>query len=155
GSDKIDVPEACANLKAGRALVSLGLLTDIRVEDRFGVGDLATEVGKQIHARIRIQSPGWMSADRLDLYMDGERIVSLPILWPRGQTSLEIPLEIPKPKQDVWLVAIASGPAPTAAYWPIARPYRPIRAEWEPRAIGATNPVRVDGDGDGKYKSPR
>ena len=57
----------------------------------------------------------------------------------------------------MWLVAIASGPGPdddTTPYWPLARPYQPTRADWEPRLIGATNPIRIDGDGDGKYSSP-
>jgi hypothetical protein len=52
------------------------------------------------------------------------------------------------------LVAIATGPGVREPYWPIARPYQPNRGDWDPRMIGSTNPIRIDGDGDGRYSSP-
>src|SRR2546430_3772363 len=47
---------------------------------------------------------------------------------------------------DAHLVAIASGPAVAGPYWPIAKPYQPSSRVWEPRVLGATNPIWVDGD---------
>ena len=62
---------------------------------------------------------------------------------------------VPRPAYDVHLVAIASGPPVTGPYWPIPKPYQPNSRVWEPRVLGATNPIRIDGDGDGKYTPPR
>ena len=52
-------------------------------------------------------------------------------------------------------MAIASGPGVTGPYWPIARPFQPSSIALEPRVIGATNPIWVDGDGDGRFTPPR
>ncbi len=46
---KLDVAEAIDNLRKGKALISLGLITTIKVDNRFGVGDLATGLGDEIH----------------------------------------------------------------------------------------------------------
>src|SRR5207247_9158032 len=38
---------------------------------------------------------------------------------------------------------------------PIPKPYQPSSRVWQPRVLGATNPIRVDGDGDGKFTTAR
>ena len=43
----------------------------------------------------------------------------------------------------------------TAPYGPIPKPYQPASRAWNPRVLGATNPIWVDGDGDGKFTAPR
>lgn len=170
--DRIDIGEACRNLKAGKALVSLGLVTEMWVDDRFGVGDLATSSSNSISnsnstlasstrtmkVHVRVRGPQWMTTDRVELYSNGALIASRPIIHsPTAITKADITFTLSRPAQDAWLVAIASGPGPgdSAPYWPLSRPYQPTLAYWEPRVIGATNPIRVDGDGDGKYTSPR
>ena len=50
----IDVPAACSNLLAGRALVSMGLLTDMTVNERFTVGDLATNLGARVRVTVHV-----------------------------------------------------------------------------------------------------
>src|SRR5438477_5748614 len=62
---------------------------------------------------------------------------------------------IPRPAHDVYLVAIASGPGVKSPHWAIPRPYQPTSPIWEPRVIGSTNPIWVDGDGDGKFTPAR
>jgi hypothetical protein len=151
---RIDVEEACTNLLAGRALISHGLLTEMWVEDKFSVGDLATGVGATMRVRVRVQGPQWIAADRLDIYANGAKIASLPIAYRKSAIKLDTTLNIPRPHQDFWLVAIATGPGETQHYWPVRRPYQPTRADWDPVFLGATNPIRVDGDDNGKYDSP-
>src|SRR6185436_15775197 len=41
---RLDIPLACSNLVAGRALVSMGLLALLTVDERFPVGTLASRV---------------------------------------------------------------------------------------------------------------
>jgi hypothetical protein len=153
--DRVDVADACTNLLAGRALVSLGLLTEAWVDHRFGVGDLATGLGSTLPVRVRVQGPGWMSADRVELWMNGRKVAERRLSGSQTRpVKADLTFRLPKPKQDAWLVAIASGPADNLTFWPIAPPYQPSRLDWEPRVIGATNPIRIDGDGDGRYSSP-
>jgi hypothetical protein len=60
-----------------------------------------------------------------------------------------------RPKHDVHLVAIAAGPGVVAPYWAIPRPYQPVSPHWEGRVIGSTNPIWLDGDGDGRFTAAR
>jgi hypothetical protein len=55
----------------------------------------------------------------------------------------------------VHLVAIATGPAVTAPFWAIPRPYQPVSPHWSGRVLASTNPLWIDGDGDGRFRSAR
>ncbi len=149
----IDIGDACSNLLGGRALVSMGLLTQITVEGRFHVGDLATNLPSQVHVRVQVLGPSWVTADRVELFENGVRIREAGIDSVHGSTAglkKEIEWIIPRLARDSYLVAIATGPAVTAPFWAMTRPYQPASTHWEGRAIGLTNPVWLDGDGDGR-----
>jgi hypothetical protein len=162
---KINVEAACQNFLRGRVLVSLGLLTKIAVDERFLVGELATGLGDQMRVTITVLGPSWINADRVELYANGVKIrqqqIAPPALEAASKDKKYDPLKakviwtVPKPKHDVHLIALASGPGVTGLYWPIARPYQPSSPVWEPRVVGCTNPIWVDADGDGKFSSPR
>jgi len=140
---KIDIHEACANLRAGRALISLGLLVNMTVQDRFRVGDLATQLPAAIEVTATVSASKWSRADRVELYANGQKI---------QETNLaNITWSIPRPKSDTYLVAIASGPGITSPHWAIPKPYQPSSKVWNSRVIGATNPIWLDCDGDGKF----
>ncbi len=153
--DSVDVEKACSNLLAGHALISFGLVTEAWVDGSAGPGDLAKTSNGKATVRVRVRGPSWIAADRLDLYMNGEKVLSKPIVHSRDAVvKLDEELQLPLRKHDAWLVAIATGPGVKEPYWPVSRPYQPKWAEWEPVMIGATNPIYVDSDGDGKYSSP-
>ncbi|PYV86313.1 MAG: hypothetical protein DMG05_20095 [Acidobacteria bacterium] len=159
----IDVDEVCRHLLGGRVLVSMGLLTQMTVDDKFGVGEMATGVRKDIGVTIKVYGPSWTSADKVELFSNGVRIREERMKsGPEGKRSNAKSIEkanlhwiIPRPAHDVYLVAIATGPGVTAPYWPIPRPYQPGSRAWQARVIGSTNPIWIDADGDGKYTSPR
>ena len=67
----------------------------------------------------------------------------------------EVQWEIPRPPHDVHLIVIATGPGKTSPHWPIAKPYQPASPLWISRVIGATNPIWVDADADGKFSFAR
>jgi hypothetical protein len=151
----LDVGAACRALKAGRALVSLGLLARMSVDDRFGVGDLATKLGEQVHVTVVVHGPAWATADLVELFANGAKVREARIEPSPGALKARVVWTLPRPPHDVSLVSVASGPGPTAPSWALARPYQPTSRDWTPRSFGITNPIDLDGDGDGAWTSPR
>jgi hypothetical protein len=151
---RINVAAACESLLAGRALVSMGLLAQMTVEERFTVGDLATNLPGQMRVRVKVLGPSWVKADRVELFANGVRIREATINAARADApgeKADISWTVPRPTRDTHLVAIATGPAVSAPFWAMTRPYQPTSPHWEGRAIGATNPVWLDADGDGRF----
>lgn len=70
-----------------------------------------------------------------------------------SQAQRRITWKLPKPAHDVHLVAIATGPGVREPFWEVPRPYQPSSKSLTPRVIGATNPIWVDADGDGRFES--
>jgi hypothetical protein len=152
---KIDVNEMCANLKAGRAYVSLGLFTKLTVNGKYAAGDLATGLGPELQLHVEVAGPSWIQADRVELYANGVKVREAAIEPTTKPIKFAADLSLPKPQHDVYLVAIASGPGVTAPYWNIPYSYQPTGRVRNPRVIGANNPVWIDADGDGVFTSPR
>jgi hypothetical protein len=153
---QVNIEEACQSFLKGRVLVSLGLLAQMTVDDRFGVGDLATGLGELMRVTVTVLGPSWARADRVELYANGVKVREQQIEAPAGPVEkTRVTWIMPKPAYDIHLVAIASGPAVTAPYWPIPKPYQPSSRVWEPRVLAATNPIWVDSDGDGHFSAAR
>lgn len=152
----IDVAEACRSLRQGRAIVSLGLLALLRVEGKFSAGELATGVGEQVRVEVTVLGPSWVRADRVELYANGVKVHEQRIddSGKPGEKG-RITWSVPRPRYDVTLVAIASGPGVTAPYWTIPKPYQPSSKTWTPRVLSITNPIRLDADANGTWNSPR
>jgi hypothetical protein len=152
---EIDVDEVCASYVAGRLLVSMGLLVNLKVDDRFVVGDLATRLGDEIRVSLEVLGPSWVNADRVELFANGIKMREQAIAPTAQPRKAQLTWTLARPKHDVHLVAIATGPGVTAPYWEISRPYQPTSKAVNPRVIGSTNPVWIDGDGDGKFTAAR
>jgi len=151
----INVDAACRSLRAGRALVSFGLLTDIVVNDRFGAGELALRGQRGVTAVVTVLGPAWVQADKIELFANGVKLGEQRLSPVRGTTKARVPFKLPRLKHDFHLVAIASGPGVTAPFGETPRPYQPSSKVFSPRVLGATNPVWVDADGDGKFTPAR
>jgi hypothetical protein len=150
---EIDVAEAAANIRRGRVLVSCGLLADVAVNDEYGPGDLVPAAG-EVKVAVRVLGPGWVRADRVELYANGVKVQEARIAG--GQkvgVKWEGVWKLPRPRHDVHLVAVATGPGVTELYWPIAKSYQPTSRAAERWVIGVTGAVWLDGDGDGKRTS--
>lgn len=151
----LDIDQACRNFREGRVAASLGLLPDLRVEDRFGAGDLATGLGENIRVTANVLGPSWVNADQIALFANGTRIQEQRIEPTTAIEKAKFVWTIPRPAQDTYFVLIASGPGVTAPCWAIPRPYQPSSKAWVSRVIGSTNPIWLDADGDGKFTAPR
>lgn len=151
---KLDLDRVWKSYQEGRLLVSLGLLANVKVDNRFGVGDLATGLQNTIQVTATVHGPSWVNADRVEVYANGVKIRDEAIeSLPDSVEKLQRTWEFLRPKHDVHLVVVATGPGVTRPFWDIPRPYQPSALEWTPRVIGSTNPVWIDGDGDGAYRS--
>ncbi|MBY0524829.1 MAG: CehA/McbA family metallohydrolase [Gemmataceae bacterium] len=147
---KIDVNEAVANFLAGRVMVSLGLLTEITVNDKYGPGDLAPAT-EQIKASVRVLGPSWVTADKVELFANGRKIHEAEIRdGKKGGIKWSGEWLLPRFAHDAHLVAIATGPGVREPYWPIAKPYQPTSPVVNTRSVGSSGAVWIDGDGDGK-----
>jgi len=150
----LDLDEIWRSYHGGRLLVSLGLLAQLRVDDRFGVGDLATGLGGTVKVEATVFGPSWVQADHIVLYANGLIIREQAIADPhRAGEKARIIWQIPKPAHDVHLVVIATGPGVTEPFWEIPKPYQPSSKSFVPRVIGSTNPIWLDADGDGRFES--
>jgi hypothetical protein len=172
---RIDIQKACDSLKRGRAVVSLGLLVQLNIKNVLpfadssigatgagpsGPGDLHSANGKEIEIFGTLDYPHWEWPEQLSrrteirIYANGQS--QIPVIFnelPPHERKFR--RKLLKPSQDTYFVAIASAPGVTAPYWALARPYQPTSKAWDPVMLGATNPIWVDADGDGRFTSPR
>ena len=148
----LDVAAAMASVRAGRVLVSYGLLTGIDVGGR-GPGELVQR-GGELAVRIRVQGPGWTRAERVALYANGVLVREAAIArGTRPGVKWEATWRLPAPAHDVHLVAVATGPGIAAPYWPTAKPYQPTSIVFTPYVLGLSGAVFVDADGSGAFDS--
>lgn len=142
----INVREAVKNFVDGNVMVSFGLLTEIEVNDSYGPGELVP-ASDEVKIAVKVSGPSWAWADRVALYANGKKIreeiiedrQAAGLKW-RGVWNLTLP------PNDLFLVAIAEGPGRDLPFWPIARPFQPVSADWSPRIFGLSGAVWLDGD---------
>jgi len=146
----IDVDAAIKNFKDGKVMVSLGLLTKLRVNNEYGPGATVNASGK-VTATVEVWGPTWTRADHITLYANGKAIREEKIR-DTGKAGLKwkSTWEIPLPKHDIFLVAIAEGPGSGMPFWSIAKPYQPASPDWTPRLMGSSGVVWIDADKNGK-----
>ncbi|MEN3340390.1 MAG: hypothetical protein V7647_4066 [Acidobacteriota bacterium] len=149
---RIDVSQAIEAVRAGRVMVSYGLLTEIDVAGK-GPGELARSAGG-LDVRIRVMGPGWTRASRVALYVNGVKAREEAIAGgSRPGLKWQAMWRLPGPSHDVHLVAIATGPGVAAPYWPTAKPYQPSSSAFTPYVLGLSGAVFVDADGSGTFES--
>ena len=148
----IDLTQAMERVRRGQVMVSYGLLVETEVESR-GPGELVQPDG-DLAVRIRVKGPGWTRAERVALYVNGERVREEPIRADRNAgVKWEATWRLPRPSHDVHVVAIADGPGIAAAHWPTAKPYQPTSIEFTPYVLGLSGAVFVDADRSGRFES--
>ena len=150
---RIDVKEVLKNFTEGKVIVSFGLLTEIIVNKKYGPGDLAPASGK-IEVTVKVSGPAWIKADHVSLYANGQKIREA-IISPKtvGGIKWKGTWILPRPMQDLFLVAIAEGPGTNLPFWPIAKPFQHASPEWNPKFISSTGAVWIDADRDGHRTS--
>ena len=142
----LDIDATIRSFVEGKVMVSLGLMTKMVVNNEYGPGHLVP-IARGVTVAVEVHGPAWARADRVSLYANGKKIREGQI-EKRSAAGLKWKetWDIPVPKHDIFLVAIAEGPGDGMPYWPIAKPYQPASADWTPRLMGSTGVVWIDGD---------
>ncbi len=152
----IDVDEAVNHFIQGQVMVSYGLLAELTINGKYRSGEIAKDLEDQIAVKLRVLGPHWTKATSWKLYANGQILREGSIQpsdkLPLGVKAIE-EFNIPRPKHDVHLVAIASGPGVDGLYWKTAKPYQPTSPDWDAKVIGCSGAVWLDIDGDGKRAS--
>jgi hypothetical protein len=145
---KIDVDEACRNIREGRSSIGLGIFAHIEVDDAFSMGDTLTVKDNQIQVNLHVDAPDWIEPRTGRFYLNGVKVLEFPVDPPAKYSTKDFhmytTLNVP-PGQDAYLVCVIVGPEADQRYWPGPNRY----------TLAATNPVYLDNDGDGVYSSPR
>ncbi len=149
----LDLAAVTASFKAGRVLVSYGLLAEASV-DGAGAGDLVRPGPGDVRVRVRVQGPAWVSAERVLVYASGVLVREVAIGNRAGAgTKWQGEVVVPRPRGDVHVVAVALGAGVRAPYWPTATPYQPTSVAFTPYTLGVSGAVFVDVDGSGQFDS--
>ncbi|QDT90494.1 CehA/McbA family metallohydrolase [Gimesia algae] len=149
-SGKIDVNQTIQNFVDGKVLLSYGLLTQIKVNSRYGPGELVPQA-KKWDVNLTVSGPSWVTAEQIQLYANGQLICSESIKSAKqGGIKWQGTWKLKQPSHDCFLVAVATGPGVSAPYWQFAKPYQPDSPEFESQVVGSTGAVWIDMDGDGQ-----
>ncbi|MEQ8635936.1 CehA/McbA family metallohydrolase [Gimesia maris] len=147
---KIDPSQTIQNFVDGKVLVSYGLLTQMKVNSRYGPGELVPQA-KECTVSLTVSGPSWVNAAQIQLYANGQLIRSEQIKSREcGGVKWQGNWQVKLPSHDCFLVAVATGPGVSAPYWQFAKPYQPASPEFESQVVGSTGAVWIDVDGDGK-----
>jgi len=137
----------------GHVLVSFGLITEMKINDKYQSGDLVpvSENDKEVTLDLRVLGPHWCSADKIQLYANGQLVREEEIkqrssnkkgvIW-SGNWKFKIP------SHDVHLVAVATGPGIEEPFWKTAKAYQPTSPHFEPRLLGCSGAIWIDADRD-------
>jgi hypothetical protein len=128
----------------GAATMSQGLFLTITA-DGAGPGEQIAVHGGSVAVEMRVAGASWADATRVDLFLDGRRVRSEPLSRGEGAFDHRLAFALPVPAHDAWLVALAQGPAPSGGWWTTLQTH----------LAALSNPILLDGDGDGAWRSPR
>ena len=131
-------------VRAGRALASNGPFALLTVDGK-AVGETASNATGQALCDVTVDAPGWIDVDHLRLFVNG-RLAAERAIAPGSRPRFHDVLPVPLPGGDAWVVLQVGG----------ARALRPDvigeHGAGHVMPFAITNPVYIDGDGDGTWK---
>jgi len=143
---KIIREEIYQTFQEGDSTISLGIFTEVTVNGRFSTGDTVPDIRDKVNVALRVAAPSWVRPRQAMVFANGERIAELKVpTRPGTPTDQRLHFILPKLRYDAHLVCVVLGDGVKTPYWPTKNRH----------TLGATNPVYLDVDGDGKYSSPR
>lgn len=126
-------------LRRGRAFVTTGPFLELRAGGR-GLGEVARAAQARVAVELLVRAPPWVAPHHARLVINGQVVQDVVIpAAPAGAANAfayrtDLPVE-----RDGWLVAVVWGDAPLTQ----------VLAGTKVRPFAFTNPIFLDGDGDG------
>ncbi len=140
----IDIGEACDAFLRGDTTISMGIITDLTVNETFHMGD-TVNAASGVAVDLRVAAPSWVVPRKAVVYLNGVAAATKPVPVVSGKpTDVRLRFAFEAPEQDAWLVCVVLGDAVTHPAWATEEAY----------TFAASNPVYLDATGDG-YRSPR
>ncbi len=141
---KINVPHLLHQLKEGKVSVSFGLMTEIEVSEKTGTPQAGSSKDK-IKIKVIVKGPGWMNADKVELYANGNKIEEAQIIHKTmAGIKFQMEWELEKPALKTFYVAIASGEYHPVPFWPVVKPFQPVSTSWKPYVMGISGAVWME-----------
>ncbi len=142
----IDVDEACDAFLRGDTTIAHGIFVEAVVDGRHGPGSRVTVGGGTIALDLRVAAPSWVRPRTALVYRNGVEVARRDVAADGSTpTDSTLTVELERPPHDAYVVCVVVGEGITAPFWPTLNPY----------TLGATNPIYLDADGDGRFESPR
>jgi hypothetical protein len=143
---QLDVDELCRAFLAGDTVVSYGIFAEVTVNPRHHPGELVRPTDGKAHVSLRVASADWIKPRRAIVFLNGLPVAERRLEPTPGEPfDQHLEFSIPLPRHDVYLVCAVFGDGITEPFWKTLARF----------TAAVTNPVYLDGDGDGKYQSPR
>jgi predicted metal-dependent phosphoesterase TrpH len=136
--------EICQAFERGASTMSQGLFLEVRVQGE-GPGALVPPASGQVQVQLRVAGASWARATRADVFVNGRRVDGVALDEGGKPWSRELEFTVRVPAHDSWIVCLAQGPVPEGDWWFTIQSH----------LAALSNPVWVDGDGDGRWQSPR
>ena len=131
---------------AGDTSVSYGIFAEATVNGGHHPGELVRPADGKVQVRLRVAAADWVKPRRALVFLNGLPVAEKQLEPKPGEPfDQRLELSIPVPKHDAYLVCAVFGDGITEPFWKTLARF----------TAAVTNPLYVDGDGDGKYQSPR
>lgn len=140
---RIDVAEACRSFREGRISVSQGIVTDVRADGEFGMGDVVPFEGERLELRVRVAAPHFVTPREVRIFANGIEVARRELEPADGPVDEWLAFTLARPLHDAFLVCAVLGDDVDEPFWHSLNGY----------TFAATNPVFLDVDGDGAWSS--
>jgi hypothetical protein len=142
--ERIDPKEIAAAVRGHHAFFTTGPFVSLEVNGG-GIGDLVPARGGKAHAEITVQAAPWVSVDRVTLYLNGQEAKRWTVAPGDATVRFHETFDLSTPR-DGYVVVRVDG---LKSLSPVVGDRKTFTAY--PFAL--TNPVFLDVDGDGKYRT--
>ena len=152
---EIDPAQIAQSIREKRVFTTTGPFLEVR-SGQVGMGGGVRATDGKIPLSIRLQAASWIDVDRVHLILNGDRIRTIDVPDSRDPVRLleefelslrERPEDDSSPARDAWIVLLAEGDTPLDPLV-VGSDERPILP------LAVTNPIWIDGDGDGQWIAP-
>lgn len=134
----------CQAFERGASTMSQGLFLEVLVQGQ-GPGALVRPQEGKVRVQLRVAGASWARATRAEVFVNGRRAQGVQLAEGGQPWSREFDFKLDVPAHDAWVVCLAQGPVPEGGWWTTIQSH----------LAALSNPVWVDGDGDGRWQSPR